>query len=456
MEQRGDSPLYRVTDADLTKINQICGKIERYPNWRDFVNDSLHLFITLWTDPTKTTEMIARMWKDFTPDMKEHARKTSPEFYDTMERMNSSNISTKPNPPIMEYAEKPVPQNEKIFEEVIKRSTLVYRQKVFQRLKDESEITKAYVSERLHNSEFKKPHDAYPYDGYPLIWSFYSRFFPVKIIVSVLAYMLHESDAISVSFDELRAKSYDIAVYCSYLLRNFEDEHQVPRNKKTSTGLPSPPIMDKESYKDMKKSVASEERFLDQFVGKKKIIKKTGEIFFDGALNAMGLAYFKQDEQGKVKVHLSKKGAQLVILSNPVIDDDNFESSISEDEKDFLLEQIIPTFDLEGILVNRVIKKIRDADNNSEIKNKMVQVKEIDDIFEKEISEWVKKNTEKAKKHNLEKVLSNGKDGVNLLQRSIRVATMGRLAEIKSIKWMIDSEGKSYFMSEKSHQKIAQ
>jgi hypothetical protein len=468
MEQNRDKPLYRVTDADLDKINSICDDIDRYPNWRDFVNDSLDLFITLWTEPAKTTEMVAKMWDDFTPEMKNHTKKTSPEYYKQMEMMNNSNDSVRSNESITDNVEdtlfghveetshNPFEQKKKIPEEQVKGSTFIYRQQMLQRLKDDTENTKSYITEILQSNKFKKPSGTYPYDGYPLIWSFYSRVLPIKIILSVLAHMLYESNDTSVSFEEFRAKSYDIAVYFSEILRNYENEHQVPRNKKISTGLPSPPLTDRSRYKDMSKSEASKERFLDQFVGKERIMKITQEKLFEGALNAMGLVHFEQEEQGKIRVHLSKKGAQFFIYTNPAIENNNFERAISDEEKDFLLEQVIPSFDLERVLVDKAIKKIRTAKNNSDIKKRMVKVQEIDSVFEKEISEWIKKNKAKAAKYNLIKALPK-KNGVNILQRSIRVATMGRLSEMNAIKWMIDSEGKSYFLTPgKSSQKISQ
>jgi hypothetical protein len=469
MEQKSDKPLYRVSDADLEKINKICQDSDRYPNWRDFVNDSLDFFITLWETPSKTTGMIAKMWNDFTPEMKNHTKKTSLPFYTMMENMNKPNFRAEQNDFFTDDSEKDTlfghveeispsvfEQVKKIEEKPVKSSTFIYRQQAFQRLKDDSENTKTYISEILQGSGFKKPSDSYPYDGYPLIWSFYSRILPVKIILSVLAHMLYESNDTSVSFEEFRIKSYDVAVYLSEILRNYENEHQVPRNRKISTGLPSPPLIDRSRYKDMAKSEASRDRFLDQFVGKERVVKKTQDKYFEGALNAMDLVHFKQDEQGEVRVYLSKKGAQFCTLTNPVIDNNNFERAISDEERDLFLEQVIPTFDLEKVLVDKVIKKIREANNNSDIKKKLVQVQEVDSLFEKEISDWVKKNKDNAKKYNLEKSLPK-KNGINILQRSIRVATMGRLAEMKAVKWMIDSEGKSYFLTpEKSLPRISQ
>ena len=126
------------------------------------------------------------------------------------------------------------------------------------------------------------------------------------------------------------------------------------------------------------------------------------------------------------------------------------------------LEQIInlePKIVFYGISYRDFDQSIGSTDsktNNSDIKKRMVKVQEIDSVFEKEISEWIKKNKAKAAKYNLIKALPK-KNGVNILQRSIRVATMGRLSEMNAIKWMIDSEGKSYFLTPgKSSQKISQ
>ena len=92
------------------------------------------------------------------------------------------------------------------------------------------------------------------------------------------------------------------------------------------------------------------------------------------------------------------------------------------------------------------MNKIKNAASNKEVEDKRIQISEIDQIFNDLIRNWCSKNPEIVKKFHLQKIIKTT-SGINILQRGIRVATMGRLAEMKSLKWMIDSKGKSYFLS---------
>ena len=83
--------------------------------------------------------------------------------------------------------------------------------------------------------------------------------------------------------------------------------------------------------------------------------KQKGLAVFDGALNAMGLAYFKAQEvptkskkkktDYEIKVGLTRLGADLVGLGNPILENyqrEHWKNSLAEGEVDFILNKIIP------------------------------------------------------------------------------------------------------------------
>ena len=67
-------------------------------------------------------------------------------------------------------------------------------------------------------------HGKLPYDEYPIIWAFYSRFFPVKVVVSVLADMIAEKGVGMVEYDELRERAYYVALGLSQEIKQYESK----------------------------------------------------------------------------------------------------------------------------------------------------------------------------------------------------------------------------------------
>lgn len=110
----------------------------------------------------------------------------------------------------------------------------------------------------------------------PILNSFYNRFFPVKLVVSVLGNMIYrdqQTGGTGVSLTNLRVKSFDIAQEISSEMMEFEKNEKMIRNEKISTGLPK--ISDFDSDIEQKK-FQTQKRFKDYFVG--KIIRKSSNI----------------------------------------------------------------------------------------------------------------------------------------------------------------------------------
>ncbi|WP_016939527.1 hypothetical protein [Nitrosopumilus sp. SJ] len=255
-----------------------------------------------------------------------------------------------------------------------------------------------------------------------MIWTFYNRFFPVKIIVRTLANLITSTNKIWFSLDELREKSFEYAERVSDQLKAYEDENELGRNEKLSTGLPLPKSETKnlkgvKKKKKLDKIAASELRFKEQFVG--RFLKK--DLDFKGACFELGLVRAKINDDGCF-LTLSDLGKEFAILENPILDEDRFDSNFSNEEVKLIRKQIISKFDFENKVVKRIMK---------ELETKKMSSDELDDVFKEEWIEYLRiHNPDEA-----DKVYS---------VTSERVATMGRLAELKLVKWDIIS-GKSEY-----------
>lgn len=254
----------------------------------------------------------------------------------------------------------------------------------------------------------------------PLIWSFYNRFFPVRVVIQQLAVMVTEKKWLKLS--EVQDQAYVLAQMISETLKNYELEHDISRNEKISTGLP---ISDSElmQYKKKKredKAVASKLRFQDQFVG--RYIKR--DSTFKGACFQMRLMGAKI-ENDECYVSLTELGREFALMKNPIIDDEDYSRAFSDDEVKFIFTKILPQFNLENIIVQRIL---------IELKNKNLTASEIDEIFLQE----KKKYFESSKSGMSSKDLSE-------TVVSERVATMGRLSELHIVNWKIDHDGKSVY-----------
>lgn len=243
-----------------------------------------------------------------------------------------------------------------------------------------------------------------------LIWSFYNRFFPVKIIVRKLATMINQNK-IWFSLDEVREESFTSAESISDELKRLEEEREFGRSERLSTGLPLPKSESKslkgnKLKRKLEKIAASELRFKEQFVG--RYIKRDNE--FKGACFNLGLIRVKS-ENGDCLITLSDLGNEFALMENPILDGEHFDSNFSDEEVKFIITKIISRFKIEDIVVKTILK---------ELKTRKLSSDDLDSIFKKVMVKHVDTVT------------------------SERVATMGRLSELNLVKWEIIS-GKSIY-----------
>ena len=275
---------------------------------------------------------------------------------------------------------------------------------------DESTITNALGSNwrqqllnlKLERTEIEpKPSD--------LIWYFYNRFFPAKIVIYQLARIMVTQQSNWIELGDLQVQSYEFAQEVATKLKNTELRAKIPRNKKLSTGLPSSSmelisLRGTARRKKDDKQLRGRTRFMDQIVGRYVPKKKT----FSGACFDLGLIGI-QHRSAISYVSLTELGKEFALLENPIIDKDSIESAFSDKEVQFIFHSIYNRFRLEKKIVEKIIERLKEESLTSH---------QIDQLFRNERPEFI---TEE------------------------RIATMGRLSELQLVNWEIDSEGKSKY-----------
>ena len=279
-----------------------------------------------------------------------------------------------------------------------------------------------------------------PYGGYPRLSSFYSRLLPAKISVSVLAYRLAEEGKDRLELNVLRAHAYDIAEEIAEALAGIEAKKSTPRNRKMSTGLPKKGAAER----DAEKIATAQKRFKDQFVGKVRKSRATGNDHFDGAPSALGLICAFEDG-GKTFVSLTGLGKRFSLMRNPVIDGDYENKSFTRQESEFVLKELIPRLDLEKRLVDaamRVINGIVDGGAAGKDGEKVSHM--LNEEMRKARAEYdAARSGGPAGRWAGRLDLEGDASGRKVNQW--RLATMGRLAELGVVTWTINEKGDSVY-----------
>ena len=456
-------------------------------NWKtpqEFFNDAISVFITWWSSPEKARDRFFEMWPYFPDESMDHW-KNHKDYKQTFQAMEAKRrawcIERKIDPDWIPGQQeiskvKRVERNTVDFQETIPQQSDMqtisnYAQQSWNSLCTEREDKEDEI--RRLDLPSATPADALPYDNYPLIWDFYTRFLPVKIVLTKLGNMIVDEPDKMVDYELFRDEAYDAALGLSEMLRMTEEKYGTKRNKKLSTGLPSPPfgINVKDKMKLMKKFDASKERFKNHFIGMKTKVwakRKNDDDknnWFDGALNAMGLAYFVSKQVGteakskggkakyEIKVGLTRLGKEFCELDNYVISQhqdreppSKWKHAFYEEEVEFIIKKIIPIFPLENDLVKLVLdrlEKISDKDNEDET---YLTAPEIDKFYWPPILDWVnqKENEKVGHYKNIKTEVKKNPNDVDV--SAWRAATMGRLSELNLVEWRIGTkdEGREY------------
>ena len=462
-----------------------------------FVEYAIEFFIKWWMEPEKAIELQYDVWPYIPTEIKDHWRndpdwKSSFDEFekrardwnqkqgndlrdisDETETVNHEIKQTRQNEEFSIENEKPTMQiasseGGKSFIDLCKRMNETKRF-----LTEEAfsfRLPPEHAKEANSNKNFG-PVNHLPYDEYPLIWQFYTRMLPVKILVAVLADMTKEKRRETVDYKEFRERGYYAALGLAEKLSDWEKKYNIKRNEKRSTGFPISPIdtLGKLDNEKMRKFVTSKQRFQEYFIGMKREswVKRQkagvegkvdrGLAFFDGALNAMGLVYVQAYNNGKlpeldkrknefifeynekedfsIEIGLTQRGLDFYLKENPIFRDYEdmwWPKVFSKEESEFILNEIIPDFPLE----HEFVKKIMDTLSKS--KKEYVSASEIDEKLDVVVIEWLQKN----KKHRSHKELAKfqSDEGKIIGIGTWRARTMARLAEMNQIEWSIEKK----------------
>ena len=399
-----DTFIFTPDVLDIKKIDRIVAEIGRYGSREEFLREAVDLMTMWWTKPEEMFVKSQEMWVDYTPEMKRQIRKNSPEFYERMENPTGQ-VSKIKYQYLEEFAKKV-----QINREILKP--------------EEVPICKECISS----------------SSPPLMNKLHTRFFPAKIVTCILAKAVTENMNVNnnewIDYESFRKNSFEEILEITKILKQYEEENNVTRSKRISTGLPSfhEKTFDdeEEELKNNIKIKTSKERFLEQFVGPTvRAFKQSSNGTISGILNNMGLVQIRKTDDDSLEITLSSGGIKFLRLQNPIIDSQDLSHSIGNKEKEFILENVIPKFDLEKRIVDVILNSINENEN--------LDVKELDTMIDPVKTKWLE-NKSNTSAIDIYKILRVDPD----YWKNVRIATMGRLSEIGAVNWIIESGASKY------------
>ena len=316
----------------------------------------------------------------------------------------------------------------------------------FEKLKANIPQTKQFIK----NLKISVPENQINYDNYPILFRFYTRFAPAKIVLSVLADLLYQNkNSDKINLEILRADALDIATEISNEIIKFEEINKTKRNKKTSTGFPK-------ETDDNEQRVSIQKRFRDQYVGKiRKERKQEGsderEEFFEGILAALGLVYVTNEGE-RTLVSLTQKGKEFYLLDNPILNGD-YSHSLSKEEANYIFDELIPQLTLEKAFWDSALYDVKKIQSMNQLESKTREL--LDESIIESYENWIIKNPVEAEKLEfkpIEYVINKDTNQEEMEAtwakyiEGWRIAVMGRLSELNKVEWSIQPEtGKSVF-----------
>ena len=452
----------KLTPDHRKKIAQILSdNPNRFLDTRDFVSRALDVFLTWEKDPFNSMAKMSEM----EPTMKqfqfmkialnpEKLKEMHPDFPEKWGKEWEEFLIKNPIQ---------MPQSEQSQKQHEARKSKEDFEKIQANIMDANNYLREIKFEGIVDDKLEQIH----YDKWPLISTFYSRFFPAKIGVITLAEMMREQKSPIINFEEFRIKAYDIAEEIARKMIPFETEKGKKRSQKKSTGLPKPYDLDEVTGLQSIK----EQRYKDRYFGKVTKSKESNEINLDGLLSTLGLVkVFSKNKD--TTITLTENGKKFCLFENPVFGG-KVDESLSKDESEFITTNCIPQRPVQHQIVKRVIKIVSETDFNKtpdmvddldEVCRMAIQdmadsdklgeyaVKIQRDVLDKS-KEILKSN--KVIDDKILEINDDEKEVRNLKKmkkqtpvESIRIATMGRLSELGVVHWHINEGGRSEYTIE--------
>ena len=428
--------IIRLSPDHQRKINQLVeANPDRFRDADDFIFRAIDVFLSWEKNPVKTIEKLtdmeptilqfAFMQSMMEPDILKEIYPGYPEKYgnqwtEFLNSMPDANNSTN--------------------ESKVSQQTFASDNE-FENIQNNLDATREFIKQINFNEISKEEYDEIKFDGWPLLFTHYSRLLPVKIAISLLGNMMREQRTPVINFNDFRARAYDLAEEISKKLTVYEKENKKTREEKISTGLPRPSLINEVTAKH----ALAEQRYKDRYFGKLKKNQDSGEPTFEGALMALGVIKIFGKKKD-VLITLTDSGKKFYLLDNPIINGTNF-PAFSNEEREFLVTKIIPNRPLETKLIKTATEIITYEDALSSDITDTLDVE-----FENTLKNFVKssndkKFTDKIQRDIIDKTteIKQNNEGKQTPVEACRIATMGRLTELGVVSWDINKEGKSEY-----------
>jgi hypothetical protein len=428
--------MVRLSPDHQRKINQLVdANPDRFRDVDDFIFRAIDVYLAWEKNPVKVIDKLTDM------------EPTIPQFA-FMQSMMESDVLRQIYPG---YPEKygnawkeflnSIPATEKAMSISEVAEKTVASDNEFETIQNNLSATKEFIKQINFNEISKEGYDEIKFDGWPLLFTHYSRLLPVKIAISLLGNMMKEQKSPVINFNDFRARAYELTEEISKKLTVYEKQNKKTREEKISTGLPRPSIINEVTAKQ----ALAEQRYKDRYFGKLKKSQDTGETTFEGALMALGVIKIFARKKD-VLITLTDLGKKFYLLDNPIINGTNF-PAFSNEEQEFLVTKIIPNRPLETKLIKTATEIITYEDAlSSEITDTL------DVEFMNTLRNFVKKSndkkfTDKIKRDIIDKTeeLKQKNESKQTPVEACRIATMGRLTELGLVSWNINKEGKSEY-----------
>jgi len=414
---------YKLLEEDAKKIGSLV-KRERFRNTDAFLDRAVQILLTWELDPKRSLDIM----KGY--PQTEEQKQVLQMMLD--KKIYESNFPKENQSQLNEYQrleEKNKSDNDYL--------------KLLDKLENTRNYMKTFEIPEFGNNEIS-------YDQYPILFRFYSRFAPAKIVLCVLADLLRQNPTSNkINLKILRADALDIAAEFNKEILKYEKLNSVKRTQKISTGFPK-------LSEDLEENVAVHKRFREQYVGKVRIERDTGDEYFEGILAALG--FVKLIKEGSEEfITFTKRGRDFYLLDNPILNGD-YTRGLYDKEAEFILEKIIPEFKLESMFYDTALRTIQKYQVDSKLQKDPI-TKILDQEIIKTTNDYVLKNPKDAEGFGIEKIEFE-KDGDTISKTNQkyvegwRVATMGRLVELKQIEWSLE-KGKSVFQIRNKKETIA-
>ena len=268
---------YKLRPSDIPKIQEILDSRDddgkpRFRDQRDVMDRALELFFAWELEPEK---FLVEIKNNVTPKQMQQLSKILQD----------------------EFGEKIDDKIEQIEQQEARKS-----EKDYERMLTNLESAKNIIKQ-INMEDLKSDIDdqEITYDGWPLLWNFYSRLLPAKISITVLGDMISNSKTNRVDLHEFRTNAYDISEELSVKLMTYEKKNNLHRWNKISTGLPFV-VSD-----DPVKQGLAEKRFKDKYVASMRK-KHGGAYHLEGVLAALGLITAIKSNDGNNYVSMTNMG----------------------------------------------------------------------------------------------------------------------------------------------------